>query len=163
MNLPLNIDFQQILLHLLNFVILAGGLYLLLYGPVKKFMDKRETAFAEREQSVKDGLQKAEDLKAEYEKRIAASEEEVAKIKSDAAKKAAAEGEAAIEQAKAQAADIVVAARKEALHEKDRIMTEAQKEISDLAADAAEKLISQSTSDSFDSFLDDAERGAENE
>ena len=34
MNIPLNIDWQQILLHLLNFVILAGGLYLLLYKPV---------------------------------------------------------------------------------------------------------------------------------
>ena len=32
MNIPLNIDWQQILLHLLNFVILAGGLYLLLYS-----------------------------------------------------------------------------------------------------------------------------------
>ena len=31
MNIPLNIDWQQILLHLLNFAILAGGLYLLLY------------------------------------------------------------------------------------------------------------------------------------
>ncbi len=31
MNIPLNIDWQQILLHLLNFVILAGGLYFLLY------------------------------------------------------------------------------------------------------------------------------------
>ena len=40
MNIPLNIDWQQILLHLLNFVILAGGLYLLLYQPVKAFMEK---------------------------------------------------------------------------------------------------------------------------
>ena len=30
MGVPLNIDWQQILLHLLNFVILAGGLYLLI-------------------------------------------------------------------------------------------------------------------------------------
>ena len=30
MNIPLNIDWQQILLHLMNFVILAGGLYFLL-------------------------------------------------------------------------------------------------------------------------------------
>lgn len=42
MNIPLNIDWQQILLHLLNFVILAGGLYFLLYKPVKQFMAKRE-------------------------------------------------------------------------------------------------------------------------
>ena len=31
MNIPLNIDWQQILLHVLNFVILFGGLYFLLY------------------------------------------------------------------------------------------------------------------------------------
>ena len=41
MNLPLNIDLQQIFLHMLNFVILAGGLYFILYSPVKKFMDQR--------------------------------------------------------------------------------------------------------------------------
>ena len=42
MNIPLNIDWQQILLHLLNFVILAGGLYLLLYKPVQTFMETRQ-------------------------------------------------------------------------------------------------------------------------
>ena len=41
MNIPLNIDWQQILLHLFNFSILVGGLYLLLFKPVKNFMDKR--------------------------------------------------------------------------------------------------------------------------
>ena len=30
--MPLNINFQQIFLHLFNFVILGGGLYLLLYS-----------------------------------------------------------------------------------------------------------------------------------
>jgi len=32
--MPLNINFQQILLHMFNFVILAFGLYMLLYKPV---------------------------------------------------------------------------------------------------------------------------------
>lgn len=36
MNMPLNMDWQQILLHLLNFVILFAILYFLLYEPVKK-------------------------------------------------------------------------------------------------------------------------------
>ena len=40
--MPLNIDWQQILLHLLNFAILAFGLYFLLYKPVKAFREKRE-------------------------------------------------------------------------------------------------------------------------
>lgn len=42
--MPLNIDWQQILLHLLNFLILGVGLYLLLYKPVRKFMKRERTA-----------------------------------------------------------------------------------------------------------------------
>ena len=38
---PLNVDWQQILLHLLNFTILFGALYILLYKPVKDFMKGR--------------------------------------------------------------------------------------------------------------------------
>ena len=59
MNIPLNIDWQQILLYLFNFSILVGGLYLLLFKPVKNFMDKRakhyqdmENAAAEREKKT---------------------------------------------------------------------------------------------------------------
>ena len=43
--MPLNIDIVQILLHMLNFVILAGGLTLLLFKPVKKFMADRKQYF----------------------------------------------------------------------------------------------------------------------
>ena len=43
--MPLNIDFQQIFLHLFNFIILALGLYLLLYRPVVAFMDKRQAHY----------------------------------------------------------------------------------------------------------------------
>ena len=39
--MPLHIDWQQILLHLLNFVIRFAGLWLLLYKPVRNFMPKR--------------------------------------------------------------------------------------------------------------------------
>ena len=45
--MPLNIDWQQILLHLLNFLILFAGLYFILYKPVKKFMKKRADGYAE--------------------------------------------------------------------------------------------------------------------
>lgn len=49
MNIPLNIDWQQILLHMLNFTILALGLFLVLYNPVKKFMQKRKEYYEEIE------------------------------------------------------------------------------------------------------------------
>ena len=37
--MPLNINLQQILLHWMNLSILTGGLYFLLFKPVKQFMD----------------------------------------------------------------------------------------------------------------------------
>ena len=52
MNIPLNIDWQQILLHLFNFAILAGGLYLLLYRPVKDFMKKREEHYQSMDEAA---------------------------------------------------------------------------------------------------------------
>jgi F-type H+-transporting ATPase subunit b len=56
MNLPLNIDIQQILLHLLNFTILFGILYFLLYSPVKKFMEKREQYYKDMDAEAKGEL-----------------------------------------------------------------------------------------------------------
>ena len=43
--MPLNINLQQILLHALNFVILFGALYFLLYKPVRDFMDSRKAHY----------------------------------------------------------------------------------------------------------------------
>ena len=56
----LGIDIQQILLHLLNFVILFTGLYVLLYGPVKKFMDSRIEEYKKQDDEAEDKAQSAD-------------------------------------------------------------------------------------------------------
>ena len=78
MNIPLNIDIQQILLHLVNFAILFIILYLVLYKPVKKFMAKREEYYANMDQEAKDKLAAAEATEAEYQKRMEDAEKELA-------------------------------------------------------------------------------------
>ena len=70
MNIPLNIDWQQILLHLLNFVILAGGLYLLLYKPVKTFMEKRQQYYQEQDAKAAKTLADAEKTAAEVRQQL---------------------------------------------------------------------------------------------
>ena len=50
--MPLNINLQQILLHLLNFVILFVILYFLLYSPIKKFMEKRTEEYKKMASAV---------------------------------------------------------------------------------------------------------------
>ena len=133
MNIPLNIDWQQILLHLLNFVILAGGLYLLLYKPVKTFMEKRQQYYQEQ------------DAKA-------------AKTLADA-EKTAAEVRQQLKNADADAAANLADAHAAAQREHDKLLSDAQKELKDLAVTATEKLVLQSDGDAFDQFLDAAERG----
>ena len=68
--MPLNIDFQQICLHLLNFAILFTGLYLILYKPVKDFMNKRQEHYKDMEKKADDNKAEAEELKKSYEERI---------------------------------------------------------------------------------------------
>ena len=62
--MPLGIDLLQVLLHAFNVVILFGGMYILLYSPVKKFMDKREEYYAGLDKQAKDRLSEADGLKA---------------------------------------------------------------------------------------------------
>ena len=86
MNIPLNIDWQQILLHFFNFSILVGGLYLLLFKPVKSFMAKREKHYADMESAAVAREKDTEELKAEMAKREAAFDTELEEKRAAAAK-----------------------------------------------------------------------------
>ena len=77
MGVPLNIDWQQILLHVFNFIILAGGLWLLLYKPVKDFMTKREKYYKDIDDSANEKAEKAKESERLYEERIAGAEKEI--------------------------------------------------------------------------------------
>ena len=137
MNIPLNIDWQQILLHLLNFSILAGGLYFLLYRPVKDFMAKREAYYAGQAAQAEKTAREAEELRREYEDKLAQAEKEIAR-----------EREAAR-----------TAAQTQARRSCDEMKRQAGREIKALAEEAAEKLVFASDGEAFDRFLDLTEKG----
>ena len=144
MNIPLNIDWQQILLHLLNFVILAGGLYLLLYKPVKTFMEKRQQYYQEQDAKAAKTLADAEKTMAEVRQQLKNADADAAAKLAAAQKSADAAMQRQLSDARAQA---------------EQILADAQKELKDLAVTATEKLVLQSDGDAFDQFLDAAERG----
>lgn len=161
MNIPLNIDWQQILLHWMNLAILTGGLYFLLFKPVKQFMEKREAHYKDLDAQAAGKLQEAERVKAEYQARLAGAEEEIhqSRIKAQAAVQQSAEEQLA--QAQAQAKQIIAHAQAEAEHSRERVMRESQKELRKLAAEAVRKLAVQA--DPFSQFLDLAEGGRHEE
>ena len=86
-NIPLNIDWQQILLHFFNFSILVGGLYLLLFKPVKRFMEKREQRDAAKAQADKILSDAKAAAESERQKIVAEANREAVAIAEDAMEK----------------------------------------------------------------------------
>ena len=159
MNIPLNIDWQQILLHLMNFVIL----YFLLYKPVKAFMDKRAAYYQEQADQAAQTTQAAQQLKADYEARLSAADDEIREEKKQAQKDAAAAAQQQLDAARAEAEKIISDAQAMAERSREKIVRQAGQDVKDLAAEATEKLVLQSGGDAFDQFLDLAEKEAQHE
>ena len=154
--MPLNIDPQQILLHLFNLVLLFGILYVLLYKPVHDFMKKREDMYQKRENDTRQALLDAENLKAEYEDKIATAEKENAIERANIGARAEADRERIISEAHERAAAIVSDARDKAQKEHDRLIARAQTEITEYVSRAAEKIVMEegTLEDDFDTFFE---------
>lgn len=159
MGVPLNIDWQQILLHLFNFFILAGGLYILLYKPIKQYMSERQKHFADIDAAAQEKLQAAEAQKQQYADRMKDVDKEISAMKNEAmtaAKKAAAEEIAA---AKAERLNIIEQAKSEAEREKAKIIAGAATEIENMVSEAIDKVLVSAKADPLDDFLNKVERG----
>ena len=161
--MPLNIDWQQILLHLFNFVLLFALLYFILYKPVHNFMEKREQHYRDRERDTQKALDDAAAQKAEYERLTADAERSLGEW--EAARRA--EVQASIEQeldaAQKQAAEIVASARVTAEAGRQQALQKAREEVAQLAGEMAKQIASDSTSDTYDRFLNEAERSEEHD
>ena len=153
--MPLNIDWQQILLHWLNLAILTGGLYFLLYKPVKGFMSKREEHYRSLDEEAAAKLAETERIKAECQTKLEEADEEIRQERVRAQQSIQQSIEDQLAQAKEQARQIVAHAQMEAEHSRERVLRESQRELRKLAAQATKKLAFQA--DPFDQFLDLAE------
>lgn len=153
--MPLNIDVLQILLHMLNFVILAGGLIFLLYNPVIKFLDERKKHFEDLENENKRIAEENEKLKSEYEARAAQIKKEIEEMRSSAEKELADISKSYLNEAKEKASAIISAAEREAEDRKEHILDSAQTEIGELVITAAQKLLSDTVTPERDSAMYD--------
>ena len=154
---PLNIDWQQIFLHLLNFVVLFAILYFLLYKPVKNFMEKRRQAYQDMDDEANAAKEEAETIRAECEEKLAGLDAEIAEKRAETIHAAELRAKSIKESAEKEAAEILKKAEKQAGAERDRIIAEAGDQITEMAREAAEKAMFDNTSDAFDSFLNTAE------
>ena len=154
---------QQIILHLLNFAILAGGLYFLLYRPVRKFMDQREEHYRQMETEAQQRLDQAKKTEEAYHQQLKQADEEIRQEKVQAQQTMKRAAQQRMDEADKQAQAILATAREAAERYHDKAVQDTQKELQELAVTAAEKLVLQSDGDALDQFLDAAERGSGHE
>ena len=158
MGVPLNIDWQQILLHLFNFLILAGGLYLLLYKPVKAFMEKRKAYYADMDAAANAKKAEAEETQRQYAQHLETAEAEAAELKRKALEPAEQAAAEQLAEAKKERQAILARAQREAESEKEKVLSEANAEIESMVSAAIDKMLVSAGADPLNDFLDKAEK-----
>ena len=154
--MPLNIDWQQILLHMLNFVILAGGLYFILYKPVKSFMAKREQHYKEMNDAAEANRAEAAALRKATQEKYDAAVDEIVHMRTKASDEIEAEKQRLLGEARAEARRILETAGKTAELRSKKALADSNEEIRALALEAVQKLLINDGS-ALDRFLDAAE------
>lgn len=155
--MPLNIDWQQILLHLLNVTLLFAVLYFLLYSPVKKFMQKRAEYYNDLEKQANDKLADAEAMQKSLQEKQDSFDRDAAGKRQQIEAEAYKTAEKTLSDAKKEAEKLLELTRIKAEKEKEEIINEASGQISELAIEAAKKVVMDSTSNAYDKFLESAE------
>ena len=153
--MPLNIDILQILLHMFNFVILAGGLTFLVYSPVKKFLDGRAKHFEEIQKQNADAAAENEALKLKYEQMISEANEQISTMRAEAERETARVSKAYLDDANEKAHNIIVNAEHDAEARREHILNVAQAEIRELVVSATQKLLTDTATPEQDSAMYD--------
>ena len=154
--MPLNIDWQQILLHMLNFVILAGGLYFILYKPVKSFMAKREQHYKEMNDAAESNRAEAAALRKATQEKYDAAVDEIVHMRTKASDEIEAEKQRLLGEARAEARRILETAGKTAEIRSKKALADSNDEIRAIAMEAVQKLLI-NDGNALDKFLDAAE------
>lgn len=155
--MPLNIDWQQILLHLFNFALLFTILYVLLYKPVKKFMDQRSNYYKELDEKAHKSVEEGAAVQSMYEQRLEKANEEIDELRAKASEEAGQIREKIIAQAKEESAHIIEAAKTEAIREREHILDNAGDEISKMVTEATAKILFSDTDSAYEQFLNAVE------
>lgn len=142
---------------------------LILYFLLKKFLIKPLDNILAKRQEVVDSMlnnasakeSEAMQLKEKYETQMAAVQSESDKMVEQAKKDAGFERDRILDQANAQAKDILVKARETVTLEREKAMREMETEVAGLALTAAQKILGEQSGEKsdrklYDQFLDKA-------
>lgn len=139
--LPLGIDPIKIGLHLLNFLLLLGGLTILLYKPILKFINNRQQTIEKQLSESEADRQKAKEMLDEYNQKVSGVEEEIKELNAKAAKEVQEEKAAILSDAKTRAEQLYAKAREDIETDKANAIKDLKNEVADVAIRLASSIL----------------------
>lgn len=150
----LRIDFNLIFT-VINILVLFGGLWLVLFKPVKKILKERQEEADREYDTAKQKQADADATKEKYDASLAEIDQTRKDTLDEARKKADEEYQRIIGHAEAQAKDITDRATTEAENQKKKILKSANEQIADMVVEAAGKVAGSAEGADFDRSLYD--------
>lgn len=156
--MPLNIDWQQILLHLFNFFLLLAILTYFVYEPVLNFIKKRQEHFQEMEKEYQEKNAQAQKLIDENKKIYENTDAEIITYKSQKIEEINGLIQEKMKKANSEAESIINQAKKKADSEYTKVLENANKDIRKIAIETTKKLVN-SDKDEFEDFVNHFQKG----
>lgn len=126
---------------ILHFLLLTGILTLILYRPIKKFMADRQRSIESSLREAAEAQRKADELRAEYEAKLAEARRETMRMVEEATRQAEAIREQIIAKAREEAHHIQETAREEIARKYQETWEKIKADVIDIAIAAASKVI----------------------
>jgi F-type H+-transporting ATPase subunit b len=140
-NLLVNIDWQTIVIQLINLFIQVLLFKKFLYKPVMNVLEKRQNLVDAPIKEAENAKKEALELKDQYEQSLAGASEEASRIIKEATSTANAKSEKIVNDAVAEAAAIKQQTEVEVEQQKKRAIAGAKEEIGSMAMGIASKVI----------------------
>lgn len=137
----LGVEWQSIVLHLINLVILTVGLYLLLFKPVKKMIRERQEKIRQMEKENTDLNEEVKKMKSSTERVLSEAKQEAAVIRENATKLANQKADEIVAEACQQAKGLLTRTEEELAEERRKLASDIEKQITDVSVAVAQKML----------------------
>ena len=152
----ISVNIWQILISLINLLIIYRILKKFLFKPVQKVMNERQAQVDRIYGDANQSKAQAEQMKQEYEQRLASAREEADGLVKNAVQTAQKRSDQMVSEASAQASRIKQKADEEIAQQKKKMLQDVRDEISDLAVEIASKVVEREISPrDYDGFVDE--------
>lgn len=139
--LLVSLDWQTIVIQLINLGIQILLFKKFLYQPVKKILAKRQGLVDQPLKEAEEAREQALSMKAEYESSLSKANEEADRIMKEASAAASRKGERIVTEAQQEAATLKAQARQDIAAQQKRAINDAKDQIGSMAMDIASKVV----------------------